>query len=382
MRAAALRVAICFGTFPPERNGGADFTARFADALAAEGAEVHVLTSPADGRPERETLQSGVIVHRVIAEWRVRGRSLRMLDRLLRTEDVDVLHVLFPDSVVQASYQVPALAGLGHVPLVTTFWNLGLGRRSPMPLRLEAAALLLRSRVLSSHDPGYVSALKRISFGRKHVRWLPVGSNFDVMPGAATRDPGAPLMVGFFGQLDFTRGVDTLFEALARVGRSDIRLRMLGSAGRPERYAADTAARVEFERLRAMPERLGIASCVEWTGFLSDEEVARSLARLDLCVLPYRRNSLGRSGLAAALAAGVPVVLGGRPELIEPLRAAEHVALVPPDDIGALAAEISRLADDPDARRRLAAGARAAASFFAWERIARTALSIYREALR
>ena len=35
---------------------------------------------------------------------------------------------------------------------------------------------------------------------------------------------------GFFGQLDFTRGVDTLFEAVARLGRPDVRVVMLGSA--------------------------------------------------------------------------------------------------------------------------------------------------------
>ncbi|HWX10336.1 MAG TPA: glycosyltransferase family 4 protein, partial [Gaiellaceae bacterium] len=358
---AGLRVAICFGTFPPHRNGGADFLARFASALAAAGCDVHVLTSAGDG-PTAERLPSGVVVHRVIEDWTIRRArpSLRALRTLLESEQIELVHVVFPDSVVQGRYQLPALLGSRGVPLVTTFWNLGLGRRSPPAVRLTALALLLRSAALSSHDPGYLAALRRLAVGRKPVHWLPVGSNFDHVGARELRD-GGPLRLGYFGQLDFTRGVDTLFEALARLGRRDLRLVMLGSAGRPERYAEDSAAEAEFRRLLALPEQLGIGDLVEWTGFLDDDEVPDALASLDLCVLPYRRNSLGRSALAAALAAGVPVVLGGRPDRIAPLRPGEHVALVPPDDPGALAATIGRLLDDEAERARLADGARAAA---------------------
>jgi len=377
---AGLRVAICFGTFPPHRNGGADFLARFAPALAAAGCEVHILTSAGAGA-EEERLPSGVVVHRVMEDWTIRAgaSSLRRANAVLAAERIEVVHVVFPDSDVQARYQLPALMGL-RTPLVTTFWNLGLGRRSPARLRLESLALLLRSKVLSSHDPGYMAALRRLAAGTKPVRWLPVGSNF---PGhaARARDDGT-FTLGFFGQLDFTRGVDTLFEAVALLGRRDVRLVMIGSAGRPERYAADAAAMAEFERLRALPARLGIEDAVEWTGFLADEDVPQALADLDVCVLPYRRNSLGRSALAAALEAGVPVVLGGRPDRVAPLRPGEHVALVPPDDPGELARTIGRLADDPEERARLAAGARRAAAFFAWPRIAETAVSLYEEALR
>jgi glycosyltransferase involved in cell wall biosynthesis len=378
---AAVRVAICFGTFPPERNGGADFVGRFAEAVASAGARVHVLTSPSDG-PEHEVLADGVQVHRVVDDWTIgRGRrTLRRLDGLIEAEGIDVVHVFFPDSVLQGRYQLPALLGRRRAPLVSTFWNIGLGRRSPLAIRLEALALLVRSAVLSSHDPDYVAALRRLSAGRKPVRWLPVGSNFPSGPAAARTADGHTL--GFFGQLDFTRGVDTLFEAVAQLDRPGLRVVMIGSAGRPERYEDDPKALAEFERLRWMPERLGIARAVEWTDFLPDADVPRTLASLDVCVLPYRRNSLGRSALAAAFDAGVPVVLGGRPDAVAPLVPGAHVALVPPDDAGALAETLGRLLDDEHERMRLAEGARRAAAFFAWPRIAAQALELYRLALR
>jgi glycosyltransferase involved in cell wall biosynthesis len=371
-----MNVALCFGTFPPERNGGADFMARFASALAETGVAVHVVTSPA-AAAEVERLADGVVVHRVVREWTLRRgrRSIGAVNEVLAREAIDVLHVFFPDSVLQGAYQLSPVLGLGRVPLVTTWWNLGLGRRSPWPVRLTSLALLARSASVSAHDPVYCAALRRLTLGRRPVGWLPVGSNFDGVVRAG-RQAGPPTL-GFFGQLDFTRGVDTLFEALARLDRPDVRLRMLGSAGRPERYGDDP----EFRRLRGLPERLGIAAQVEWTGFLPDDDVPAALAALDLGVLPYRRNSLGRSALAAVLAAGVPVVLGGRPDGIAPL-SADDVALVPPDDAGALADTIARLLDDERERERLGAAALRASVHFAWPEIARRALALYEEALR
>ena len=121
---------------------------------------------------------------------------------------------------------------------MTTFWNLGLGRRSPMSIRLEALALLGRSSVLSSHDPRYLGALTRIARRAKPVRWLPVGTNIAAearrAPTAVRRELGlrdTPLL-GYFGQLDFTRGVEDLLEALAQMrrGGSDARLVMIGAA--------------------------------------------------------------------------------------------------------------------------------------------------------
>jgi glycosyltransferase involved in cell wall biosynthesis len=372
----ALRVAICFGTFPPERNGGSDFVARFAPALAAAGCEVHVMTSPTDDAPGVEQLASGVTVHRLVDDWSWPGGrgSLRRVNASLREVDAKVVHVFFPDSVIGRRYQLPSMIGFRQLPLVTTFWSLGLGRRSPLPLRLAAIGLLARSKVISSHDPSYIAALNRLVLGRKPVRWLPVGSNFD--PAERRRDDGS-ITLGFFGQLDFTRGVDTLFEALARLGRPDVKLVMLGSAGRPERYGNDA----EFRRLLELPAKLGIGEQVEWTGYVSDDEVSQRLADLDLCVLPYRRNSLGRSALAAALAVGTPVVLAGRADRIEPLVPGRDVALVAPDDAAGLARELARLIDDADERRRLGEAARRAASQFAWERIAQHALGLYQEAL-
>ncbi len=203
------------------------------------------------------------------------------------------------------------------------------------------------------------------------MRWLPVGTNIAAearrAPSAVRRELGlrdAPLL-GYFGQLDFTRGVEDLLEAVAelRRGGSDARLVMIG--------AADSA---RYEIYLAHAERLGLGEAVVWTPWLGPGEAAELLASVDLCVLPYRRNSLGRSALAAALTLGVPTVLAGTPERIEPLRAAATSSSSLPGDPTGLARTLQRLLDDEDALARLREGARTAARHFAWPRIAEAAL--------
>jgi glycosyltransferase involved in cell wall biosynthesis len=374
------RVAIVFGSFPPTHEGGADFMARFAPALAQVGAEAHVITSAGPG-PERESLGEGATVHRVVDDWTLGDggrRALRRVDELLRAEGVELIHVFFPDSILQATYQLPLAIGLRRVPLVTTFWNLGLGRRSPMALRLSALGLLARSAVLTSHDPSYLSVLRRLAAGTKQVHWLPAGSNIALetrrVRGAARRELGlrdVPLLV-YFGQLDFTRGIEDLFGALAglRRGGRDVRLLMLGGA--------DSA---RHDRYSALAEELGLGESVIWTHYVGEQEAAELLASADICVLPYRRRSLGRSAVAAALQLGVPTILAGTPEGIEPLTPGHHVELVRPGAPMELGAAIARLLDDPERRAELGAGAREAARLFAWPRIAEAALGIYRDVL-
>jgi glycosyltransferase involved in cell wall biosynthesis len=383
------RVALCFGTYPPERNGGADFLACFSRSLVeAGGAGVVVLTSEADAPADEE--RDGVLVRRVVSEWSLLGgrRSLRRANDALAAAGADVVHVFFPDSVWRQRYQLPVRLGPG-LPLVTTFWSLGLGRRSPVATRLTSLGLLARSSALTSHDPVYLAALRPFARGARPVAWLPVGNNLH-LEGASGRpqtllggvDVPRPYLV-YFGQLDPTRGVEDLFAALVEVRRErDVRLVMVGSAGREHRYAADTDAHAYFRRIRGLPQNLGIADAVVWTPYLPDADVARLLQASELCVLPYRRTSVGRSALAAALDLGVPTVLAGTPTTVAPLVPGRHVALVPPGQPATLAAELARLLADAGERARLARGARAAAAFFVWPRSAAAALGVYRQVLR
>ncbi len=181
-------------------------------------------------------------------------------------------------------------------------------------------------------------------------------------PELADVDPQVPVVL-CFGLLRPYKGIDVLLRAWAGIAGAELWI-------------------VGMPRMDVAPLRAAAPPGVRWvTRFVSDAEAAACFARASLVVLPYRE--IDQSGvLYTALGFGAPMVLtdvGGFGEVAEQGAA----ALVPPDDPGALHAELARLLGDSAARDALAAGARAAAAGpYAWDPIARATLGVYRRVER
>lgn len=112
---------------------------------------------------------------------------------------------------------------------------------------------------------------------------------------------------------------------------------------------------------------------VEFTGWVDD--VGNYLHAFDLFVYPSRVEALG-GGLLEAMNVGLPVVatrVGGIPEIVT----APAGVLVPPDDVEALAAHVSALADDPERCRRMGEAGRRQAERFSVERMVQSYLRLY-----
>ena len=157
-------------------------------------------------------------------------------------------------------------------------------------------------------------------------------------------------MILFVGRLERRKGVDTLLVAAGQLIEQGASFR-LTLAG-PD---ADPTIRETFEReARGDPERL---AGVTFAGAVSDRELDRLYAEADILCLPSRYESHGVA-LVEGMMFGKPIVTcdsGGIGEVVE----AGRTALVAtPDDAGALALELARLAGDPDLRARLGTAAR------------------------
>lgn len=101
---------------------------------------------------------------------------------------------------------------------------------------------------------------------------------------------------------------------------------------------------------------------------------------LDLYIAPQRWEGFGLTPLEA-MACGVPVI-ATRVGAFEELVTEDTGALVPPDDIPALAAEAARLIDDPALRARKSAAARARVTAgFRIEDEAEALIAVYRRLL-
>ena len=150
------------------------------------------------------------------------------------------------------------------------------------------------------------------------------------------RRPSDALRVGFVGTLAPHKGPDLPVRAFrALPGDLDATLRVHGGGEGYEDYVAG------LRELAAGDRRVGLG------GAFAKEDLGRVLAGMDVLVVPSRWYENAPGVIFEAFAAGLPVVatdLGGMSEFV---RHGENGLLFPPNDAGALAGLLRRLAEEP-----------------------------------
>lgn len=121
------------------------------------------------------------------------------------------------------------------------------------------------------------------------------------------------------------------------------------------------------EWLRALTRRLGLELVVRYLGFVPTRDVRAILAEAALLAFPSRFEGFGLPPLEA-MALSVPVVAANRASIPEVV--ADAAVLIAPDDVGAWADALCRLATDHYARSNLVARGHENVGRFAWERCA------------
>ncbi|HHH41067.1 MAG TPA: glycosyltransferase [Chloroflexi bacterium] len=224
----------------------------------------------------------------------------------------------------------------------------------------------------------------------RRLAQIPIGSNIAPNPppdynrdawrrslGIGPRD----LLIGYFGFLNVSKGVDTLIRALALLMADPLLPRPVyllmigGMVG-----SSDPTNQAYAEQIRALIQDLDLEHRVRWTGFVPDRYVSGYLLTVDLCVLPYVDGvSFRRGSLMACLAHGRPIITTYPQVELPELRDGENVLLVPPRDAPAIARAVVRVAGDPRLWNRLSQGALRLARRFRWEEIAAQTVAFFRE---
>ncbi|MGI9043835.1 MAG: glycosyltransferase family 4 protein [Gemmatimonadaceae bacterium] len=131
------------------------------------------------------------------------------------------------------------------------------------------------------------------------------------------------------------------------------------------------------DALRTLAATLGVSDRVIFAGAISDSRLAEAYATSTVYVGASRVDKeinvegFGISFLEAS-ASGLPVVAGDSGGVRSAVRDGETGVVVPPEDVDAIAAAISRYLRDDEARTRDGAnGRRAVEAHFNWDRVAR-----------
>jgi glycosyltransferase involved in cell wall biosynthesis len=329
--------------------------------------------------PEVEA--AGVPVHCLDAPHATSVAWLGRLRRLVRERDIALVHTHMPAPAVAARLALP-----GRRPaFVHTEHNLWDRYRRPtrwanaLTYRRNAAVMAVSGGVAESiraSGSGSVVPVEVVVHGidiatmhhgdlaRSHARSLldlPAGPDGPAGPGA-----GGPV-IGTVGNFTAKKDQACLLDAFATVQAEwrDARLVLVGTGPLED-------------SLRQRADRLGIGDAVLFTG--PRDDVFELLPAFDVFVLSSRFEGLPIA-LLEAMASGVAPVatrVGGIPEVITD---GVDGWLVEPGDPGELAASLTKLIADPEARGNLANAARKRATDFDLAGAVSTIEDVYRRAL-
>lgn len=390
-------------------GGPSQMVLGFSKALAAEGIEVTVLTTSANGdRPnqpplevpyDRPVLQDGYQIRYFrCAPFRRYKFSLGLLRWLAsHTSHFDLAHIHALFSPVSTA--AAAIARSAHLPYILR----PLGTLDPADLRKKRRLKILYGNLLERPNLAGAAAVHFTSlheaeqanrFGASTRDWiLPLGVDRDAVslhretPMAddparqaevqALRDRlglGAtqPLLL-FLSRLDPKKGLDLLLAALKRLQSEQIPFHCIIAGSNPQeaQYEAWLHHQVNTSPLQ---------HCTTLTGFVSGDAKATLLAAADVFVLPSYYENFGMA-VAEALAAGVAVVVSDRVPLWTDICQA-GAGWVTPCEVDALTNALRTALSNPTERQRRRANAhRLAQTHYRWEAIAQQTLHLYQQLL-
>ncbi|VVD71047.1 putative glycosyl transferase [Pandoraea eparura] len=350
---AARTVCLFTGTLAAFA-GAERATATLANALAARGHRVHVLSLW--GHTPVFPLAPAVAHHAMFAE-RVAFKHhyiaiVRQVRRYVREHAIDVMIDVDP---MLALYTVPATLGL---PLRRIAWEHStyasdLGRRARRWARALAARRYDAVVVLTDADRD----AWRTHHPHAHARFVTLPNPLGLPIPDVPPEPRSEQGILAVGRLVPEKGFDRLIDAWARIA--------CDAPGWQVRIVGDGPLR---DALLTQADQAGVANSVQVLPAVAD--VAQHYARAAIYCLPSRRESFGLV-LLEAKAYAVPVVAYAADAGPRALLHDEVDSLVVDDgDIDGLAGALRRLIGNASLRRRLGLAGYAHAKDFGADAIA------------
>ena len=389
-----MRIGIITGEYPPMQGGVGDYSRELARAMVTLGHQVFVLTST---HATSDTGDRGITVQASVAKWGRWGkgdknpRGERQAIEWVRRHQLDVVIIQYQ----AAAYQMHAAANdlprtlSSLVPVITTFHDLLVPYLFPK-------AGFLRKRIvyqMARHSQGVIvtnladeKELNDVG-NMPPIRRIPIGSNIAVNPPPnynrmdwreKLHIPPEVFLVGYFGFINATKGVDTLAHAIRILMEKDLPVELLiigGQAG-----ASDKTNIQQLDAAEQLLGGLGINRRVHWTGFVESEAVSANLLACDVIALPFKDGvSFRRGTLMAALAHGCPIVTTFPKTKIPELTDGGAVRMISPENPYQLADVLTELLYDSAQCQSLGRNATQLASQFRWDSIASETIAFIRQ---
>jgi glycosyltransferase involved in cell wall biosynthesis len=402
------RLVFVAQTYFPAIDGTAVLIRQLAEQFAADGDEVHVITTDALGPTGFRTRSAerthapvvedigGVHVHRLPTHWwlSAASRPVQAIGRRLRLPGAERAGDLYIGPVMRGLHKTldelrPTAVYGAAFPCWHMHQLVAWGERRRVPVVLQGCIhpedrwAFGRASIRNScqRAAGYAANttyearyVEGLGVPRHRITVVGAGVDLGALTAAVAEQAEAPVADGrrprilYLGALTAAKGLDTVVAALPTIWSRHPAVEVVVAG----RTIADT------HELQQAAVRVSAGHDLRWLPDVSDDEKAALLASASLVMYPSRAESFGIVFLEA-WSFGIPVVgcrAGAVPDVVE-----DGVSglLISPGDFSALANSVSCLLEHPAEARRLGAeGQRRVREQHTWADVARRA----RQALR
>jgi glycosyltransferase involved in cell wall biosynthesis len=297
---------------------------RYAESLVKRGDQVDAFALQREGQPSVETI-SGVrvfrIQKRVIDEGGPSSYLIKLLLFFVRSAWIltwrhlrtryDLIHVhSVPDFEVFATI-IPRLMGARVIldihDIVPEFYasKFKVSERSlvfRLLLWIEAVSIAYSNHVIISNHLWYEKITQRSVTPDKCTAIINYPDPSIFSRHSSKHATTSEFLMCYPGTLNWHQGVDLAIHAMALLRDKAPNLRFLIIGKGPDQ-----------NKLEVLVKLLGLESCVSIVGLVPIEKVAEIMARVDLGVVPKRKDSFGNEAFSTKImefmAMGVPVVV-------------------------------------------------------------------------
>ncbi|HUL39014.1 MAG TPA: glycosyltransferase family 4 protein [Methanomassiliicoccales archaeon] len=339
------------------RSGGYLYDAKLVEGLEDKGHEVDLISLKRRGYQEELLAPPSELIQR----W-VSGHHL---DVLLEDE-------LAHPSLLGANSKLK-----GSIPLVSIVHNLGcevaLDEAERQRLRAQERRFLNGVDACVFNSRSTRDAAERITGKLMRGQVALPGKDHVDIPRRAGRDFDARrLDILFVSNLLPYKGLDTLVSALAKLGREDFKLRVVGRA----------CDQVYVDSVRRQVDSEGMLDEVEFLGRVDDARLSSLLDESHLLAVPSLHEGLGIVYMEA-MGHGLPVMASASGGAKEIIRDGVQGFLIPPRGTDLLAERLTRVHDDRSLLRRMSNEARSRYdSLPTWKESMEPAVSFIEELVR
>lgn len=351
-----MRILQVLYYYEPYTSGLTIYAARISRGMAARGHDVQIMCARHEaGLPKHEVTTEGIGITRLRVTARL-DRAVILLSLLpavlRRLDDVDVVHLHLPMAetaaiVLACRLRKKRVVVTHHADLVLD--GSLLTRLAARVARISSVigGKLANVFVTNTFSRARVSPVSK--FMRRNLRVIPPPIAVAPVPKDARRafrderGWGNVQVIGFVGRYASEKGIEVLLQSIPL-------LRMRYPNAIVALAGPNTDPRTGEHRHGPWDvwlERYGYA--VDELGQLSDDDLSRFYAAIDVLVLPSTdwTESFGMVQIEAMLH-GTPVVASDLPGVSEPVTVTGGGLLVRPSDANALAVAISEVLSVPE----------------------------------